>query len=130
MCVCVAPMTATVPLMPQITCRFWQALYSLRPQVGPIGGLHQVTPPGPPHRRRVVVTYDTDVEDDLQYGLRNKYAWVWRPLEETGTPDYDHDLLRHLDPSDPILDFLGDHDLSDSDDADDSLEVVAVIPAR
>lgn len=109
--VCVTPMTA--PLTPQITCRFWQAPYSLRPQVGSIG-VHVS-----PHRRRAAPQYDSDVEDDLQYGLRNKYAWLWRPLEETGgSPDIPDDL----DPSDPILDFLGDHDLSDADDADDSLE--------
>jgi len=113
-----SPMTAPLPLTPQITCRFWQAPYSLRPQVGSIGVMKKVTQTRYP---RAAPQYDTDVEDDLQYGLRNKYAWVWRPLEETGgTPD--HDLLQHLDPSDPILDFLGDHDLSDSDGADDSLE--------
>lgn len=116
--VCVTPMTAPLPLTPQITCRFWQAPYSLRPQVGSIGGLHQVTKPTR-NRRRAAPQYDSDVEDDLQYGLRNKYAWLWRPLEETGgSPDIPDDL----DPSDPILDFLGDHDLSDADDADDSLE--------
>jgi len=120
-----ASMTAP-PLHPQITCRFWQAPYSLRPQVGPIGGLIVHS-----RRRRVIIpaapAYETDVEDDLQYGLRNKYAWVWQSLEEIGDGDGDHHhhaAPPHLEDGFAVVDFPGDYDLSDSDGSDDSFEVM------